>query len=40
MTADKGTYRQLPQNPPHGVEVRSGENVKQAGENVKDAFKD
>ena len=22
MTADKGTYRQLPQNQPHGVEVR------------------
>ena len=21
MTADKGTYRQLPQNQPHGVEV-------------------
>ena len=24
MTADKGTYRQLPQNQPHGVEVRPG----------------
>jgi len=24
MTADKGIYRQLPQNQPHGVEVRYG----------------
>ena len=25
MTADKGIYRQLPQNQPHGVEVGSDE---------------